>query len=323
LRQIKKYIEYINKPLNSFNFINILGLLFWLSLISSVLIILIISFQDSLSLQISTQGFNNLFNIYKFPFYILAVALAVITLRITLIRVSQTDKQLEAIYKPELYIDKGTLWVVPTRHGDNYKFAFTDIRDNVDRLPELKIFNVGFAAAIQVKYNFEYNIEKAIKILKEKDNSKEFDITYYSSYELVLSSNVQNLRDHTYYVKLENRERSSNFLLSATGENIYLGINLPTYYCHLYTIFLYLMLRDEANPNKILEKEFIRKKLKDAAFPILKLNISYKDLANNKFNKIFNIELVSNFFYVPFVHNTVNIMPNMYLIEPKDVTLSS
>ncbi len=41
---------------------------------------------------------------------------------------------------------------------DNYKFAFTDIRDNVDRLPELKIFNVGFAAAIQVKYNFEYNI---------------------------------------------------------------------------------------------------------------------------------------------------------------------
>ena len=109
MNKIKNNITKINEPLNSFNFINILGILFWLLLASSIVVAFAIYFTDKPVWLIKSQGFNNLLDIYRFPSYLLAASIAIITLRITIIKSNQTYEQIESSYRPILYLTHETI----------------------------------------------------------------------------------------------------------------------------------------------------------------------------------------------------------------------
>lgn len=312
--KFSKFIAKINQPLNSSNFIELLGIIFWILLICGIL-----SFgwlAKNLDLNPSIQGFNNIFEIFKFPLTLIASSIAILTLRVTFTRVLQTDKQLESSYKPELYIDKGELYFFSRKDGEYAnRFIFTT-SGMFNELPQLSIYNVGFAVAKEIKHHFECDVVEALRLLKRLNNKDEFNIEYLND-SLVIRSTKTNYRGTNNLVSVQNRERVFNFLLPASTNNITYKINLPLYYCDLLALFLYLELNA-----RIKEKEgkIPKRDIKLTDFPPLKIIISYKDLGDKILEKKFEIRFIVPFFFLPIVNETIVDRDNKFLIESKAIT---
>ena len=266
--KIKKIITKINEPLTSFNFINALGILFWLLIAISIVSVPIIYFSNKPAWLLSSQGFNNLLDIYKFPFYLLAGSLAVITLRITLVRVNQTYEQIESSYRPILYLTHEKIDFQSKIEDEFREFIF--LSHETDNPPNIKVNNVGFAVARELCYHFEYDYNEILWTLRNKDIDNKFDFNEPERYI--------KLKEDKFYLGLDlpdNIDTIINFLLPKSDGYEF---SLPKNYLNLYIIYGILVFNEIANLS--LEEAQNRYYSLIDLFPKLKLFISYKDLGN-------------------------------------------
>lgn len=266
--KIKKIITKINEPLTSFNFINTLGILFWLLLAISLVSVPLIYFYDKPVWLLSSQGFNNLLDIYKFPFYLIAASLAVITLRITIIRSNQTYEQIESSYRPILYLTSEKIDFQSRKENNLGEFNF--LSQGTGSLPHIKINNVGLAVARELHLRFEYDYEEIIRILGISDISNQLKIDE--------SDESIQLREDQFYIGLEPPDKAYayiNFLIPTSEGYEFI---LPKDYLNLFIIYGTLVYNEIANLS-LKEAQITYYKLIDS-FPKLKLFISYKDLGN-------------------------------------------
>jgi|YelNatPaOPRAMG01_1025707.scaffolds.fasta_scaffold12873_4 hypothetical protein len=236
--KIKKIITKVNEPLTSFNFINALGILFWLLIAISLVSIPIIYFNDKPAWLLSGQGFNNLLEIYKFPLYLLAGSLAVISLRITLVRVNQTYEQIESSYRPIIYLTHETIDFKSIIEDTLKQFTFHS--HETDKSPNIKIDNVGLGVARDLHYHFEYDYNEILKILSKKEIEKQFDI--------YKSEDYMKLKGDNFYLDLtppDNINTVINFLLPKSDSY---EIILPIAYLQLYILYGALVYETMSNP---------------------------------------------------------------------------
>ena len=268
MNKIKKIITKINVPLTSFNFINTLGILFWLLIVVTLISIPIIYFYDKPVWLPSSQGFNNLFDIYKFPLYLIAGSLAIITLRITLVRVNQTYEQIESSYRPILYLTHEKIDFQSKIENTLGNFIFHS--QGTDKSPHIKINNVGLAVARELHWRFVYDYDKIIRILKQRNLENQFKIDE-------ADESIQ-LRKDQLYIGLEAPDDAYayiNYLLPTSKDHEFA---LPVNYLNLYIIYGTLVFNEIAKLS--LEEAQNRYYSLIDSFPNLKLFISYKDLGN-------------------------------------------
>lgn len=315
MKKLKKLISKLYRSFNSTTFIRILLIISWVLFITAVISTVFIVFNEELKFSPNSNGFNSAFDIFKFPLTILASLIAIISLRIALIRVTQTDKQLESSYKPELFVSDGRLYFYTRAHDDyENKFVFTT-SGAFNELPKLRILNVGLAVAKKIKHHYEYDIETALKLLKAMDEENEFTLNF-SDDLLRIRSGKTNYKDADHYVNTQNRERVSNFLLPTLDKNISHEVNLPLYYCELFVLYLYLDLKSHIREK---DKKISKENIHTSIFPKIKLIVSYKDLGGKFLVKTFEIGFIVPFFSLPIVNGVFMDTDNEFLIEAEEV----
>ena len=173
LKQLRKFLIYINKPFGKYATIQLLGFLIWLFILIALISIIGIIFIAKPDWEVNnlSDGLNNLFVIYKFPLYLLAASIAVITLRITLVRVTQTEQQLEIMassYKPIILLEHENMIFESKNEGLQQKFKF--ISKTNSKSPNIKIINVGLEVAIEISYYFRFDYKEIFEFLRRKDS---------------------------------------------------------------------------------------------------------------------------------------------------------
>lgn len=289
---IKKIITKINEPLTSTNFTNLLGIMFWLPVTISSVSVPIICIKDKPVWMPSGQGFNNLFDIYKFPLYLLAGSLAVITLRITLFRVNQTYEQIESSYRPILYLTYETIEFISKIKDTLGYFIF--LSKGTDKSPSIGINNVGLGVARELRYHFEYDYNKIIEILQLNDNEDQFNFNE--------SENLLQLKKDKLYLDFtppDNIDTIINYLLPKSDSY---EIYLPIDYLKLYIMYGALLCKE----TPALQQEEARDRHYNFIdkFPKLKLFISYIDLGNNETTKnyVFQFRDIMHVIGSPILH---------------------
>ena len=300
-----------NQKLNTQWFIESLGTTFWILVLLASAISLIILFSSLFKLSngvlyisVSGEGFNYLYDMYKTPIGLLAGAIVILTLRITLQKILQTEKQFEITYEPDVFLDtQRGLIQTPLKFHGSLETNF-EIENNSGRY--LNIYNVG-SVARNVKFQFYWDeshldifIEK-MKELKIDNKPLQVFVNYFKGLKLYSLENDR-------IVKV-------NFIAPSEGKTNEYNLKLSFDYLNLYCLFFFgqenIPLNEDTQQTTI---DFVE----NFEFPVLKLKIDYQ----NKFlaeDKIFSKYYKIRFFHVTnvkdFIDNVANYFQFYYEIE--------
>ncbi len=113
-------MQFSRKTDNSFNitaFIRLLTISSILLLFLSIFLFIWISSNINTPNLSNYQDFNNLFEIYIVPLFLIIILLIIFTFRVTLIKIQQMNKQIRTAYRPELSLLQQNLYIYTKRTG--------------------------------------------------------------------------------------------------------------------------------------------------------------------------------------------------------------
>jgi len=239
-----------------------------------------------LIIDFTSQGFNNFFEVFKFPLALFATLIAILTLRVTFIRAAQTqvqlnimaeqinlvEKQLLLSQRPELYILPSDVSI--STHETNVKLKFQVDGQSQYRI---KLLNVGNGIARNIKLIINYNYESAINMIKNNLRDR-FDLTFskVDEYNIKISSSKLDYNNLRTLHDLKS-EYSFDYLLPVRHKDLYIEIILPEIYLELLFWF-----------NELTSK--------DDDFPPLHYHFTYLDLGDTSINREFEIFLEKGIF---------------------------
>jgi hypothetical protein len=261
---IKKYYYRIERIFSNITFEKIL---FYLAIIFTVLIFVsfILIINTGLSPDFSINGFHSFFEIFEFPLKLLAGLLAIVTLKITVKRIIQVDRQLDSSYRPELFIEDSTV-AVQLHHNSH----FAPVGGGF-----IKINNVGLAVAKRVKVTFYFYKQEVLDPLKKVNkptNKNYFTFEFDDENEkMIVASN------YNFWSPFEtSRIQENYFTFILPNSESKKGMNLPIGYLQLLQIYTLQLLELENN-------------LENFNFRPLICTTEYHDLGNKLIMKHFEI----------------------------------
>lgn len=192
-------------------------------------------------------------------------------------------KQRAHSYFPDINMANFSFFVYKGDYDDEiksiYLYSFKDRKEKNEKIEgfnELKIGinNIGFGVAKNVKWDWEFDIKQAKKVIC-KDKSvkwKEGDDF------LTIDSKKVNV-EWAFDINEDNIGGSFNFILPYSNENRETEIVIPDYFISLYWLYMVNQLGTDT-PKSIHD-----------FFPPLELNVKYTDIHSNEQEKTFLIEL--------------------------------
>lgn len=287
--------------------------------------------------QSQLETFRELFDSLSKPFAIGAASLAFLTLGLTSSRtirldkqlakldeqlslsrqqISLIEKQLEASYRPELFIDRFNINIV-TSNQQEYRGRFTFFNKYMNVLPKMVVLNVGRAVAKSIEYEFSFDYRKAIEQIRKKDNMNYVKI---ESDDRVLVIDYKkeyiNLEKVEHKLEYQLSKRFEGFIPDITQDKKGFSVNIPDVYLELYLImWLILLLTNEIKGTS--SNHYDQYAIPD--FPQLKFHLSYKDLGNKIHIKDYIMSIIVPKFILPIANNDIIETSNIFKIEPKEL----
>ena len=166
--------------------ITALHIIAWILVVTIIISTIVIIANEKLNTSFTSQGFNNLFEIFKFPLTLIATLIAVLTLRITFIRASQTQSQLVIMgeqinlverqlllsQRPELYLLPSEVSIFTSETSPKLEFQFEN-----QPLNKIKLLNVGNGVAKNITLSVNFDYEEAIKLINSNIRNR-FDLIF-------------------------------------------------------------------------------------------------------------------------------------------------
>ncbi len=218
------------------------------------------------------------------------LSITFITALVTFLTVNEMKKQRQNMYLPDLFIGDGFVDVYAYGTNETYEgFMFSHMNNSEkknkyienpdERSPWIRasIINIGFGAAKYVEYKWAFDFEKCYTMLTSVNNGDfriEYDANEFNDIDLQMLSIKKN--DHYGIISVKDalQETETDFVSpSSSTETIY-EISIPTSYTNF--VMYYLLMK--YNMFSGAGETFIHDELNE--FPLLYLNINYKDLGN-------------------------------------------
>jgi hypothetical protein len=209
-----------------------------------------------------------------------------------LLTVRQVKKQRETSYFPELYLVNKCVYV----YGEEWKGTFLPFDYFTEKIKEkdirktshgvnMDIFNVGFAVAKGVEYEWSFDLNGIIDMIHKSNKLGFFHI--YSQNILKISV-PQVGYTHTHVIANQLRKENINYILQASVDKTPTQIMIPSSYLDLFMIYACNEL-EIFETEKSDDKIFRTFNVDFDNFPPLEIDISYKDLQGKKHSKKFKI----------------------------------
>lgn len=215
---------------------------------------------------------------------IFIACITLLTAIIALLTINEMRKQRVHSYFPDINMADFTFYVYKADFNEHinsiYLYSYKQKREEnskIDGFNELKIGinNIGFGVAKNVRWQWNFEIEKAQKIL-----TKNKTIIWGTNEEFItIDSKPLNI-EWGFDIIEDNIGGNFNFILPYGNENRETEIVIPEYFINLYWLYM---------TTQITSKE-IPKSIKDD-FPQLELNVKYTDIHSNELEKTFYLEL--------------------------------
>lgn len=190
-------------------------------------------------------------------------ALATVVYTIITIRTLKEIKiQRETTYLPNLVLGDSffTMYINENLSLDNIEFEELDSKIKSKKC-NLKIYNIGFASAKDVKVKFEIDNEKFFQIIK--DNYPTFEIEKLNNPQFI-SYKYEKIREMHNIIAQSSKE--IEFILPVNTNSTPFLVEVPAYFIRILSLITY----------KIDDYDILQD------LPTFNLNISFKDLANKK-----------------------------------------
>lgn len=214
---------------------------------------------------------------------IFIASITLLTAFIALFTINEMRKQRIHSYFPDINMANFSFYVYKGDYDEEiksiYLYSFKDKKEEnskIDGYNELKIGinNIGFGVAKNVRWNWDFDVEKAKESICKDDS-----IVWETSQDfLSIDSSSLNI-EWAFDINEDNIGGNFNFILPYASENRETEITIPDYFIHLY--WLYMV--NQLNIKKL-------KSIQDH-FPPLELNVKYTDIHSNELIKTFLIDL--------------------------------
>lgn len=227
---------------------------------------------------------------------------AFITSGIALFNLLEIKRQRKQSSKPDIILCR-TKWYTYSNGKDrtpsiwnNEIIEDTSILNDLSELNNFtfKICNIGLGPSRNITMQWDYDIQKFSDIIHKYNNDKLYRIEKYENKDLIKISYKSGAE--LIFIELD-MEDSFEYILPVRNTNESLDcIKIPNSYKALLTALIDVQLSQTKGDE--LSKELMN-------IPILTLKISYFDISNNKYIKVYNIQPNVNAY-----HFTENIEKN-------------
>ncbi|NLP59322.1 hypothetical protein [Lutibacter sp. B1] len=214
---------------------------------------------------------------------IVIASVAFIAAIIALFTVNEIKKQRLHSYHPDINMADFSFYVYQGDYDEeiktNFLYTYRERKNEGDSIGgfnqlTMDINNIGFGVAKNIKWKWDFDFDKAEKVICENQE------VWWRMKDNILSVDSKELNvEWTYDIEEDNEERSFNFILPYSNENRKTEIVVPSYFVDLYWLYMAGQLLVE-KPKAI----YIN-------FPSIELSVFYTDIQSNKISKIFNIDL--------------------------------
>ena len=215
---------------------------------------------------------------------IVIASITLLTAIIALLTINEIRKQRVHSYFPDINMVNFSFYVYKGDFDEENKSVYLYSYKNkkkenskIGGFNELKIGinNIGFGVAKNVRWNWNFDFEKAKKIICNDENVK-----WEKNEDFIIIDCFPQNVEWAFDIEEDNIGGSFNFILPYGNENRETEIVIPDYFINLY--WLYMV-------NQISGKE-LTKSIQDF-FPLLELNVKYTDIHSNELSKTFLIEI--------------------------------
>lgn len=320
-------------------------------LLYSIFVALLLVFIYTLYLEITSFSFiyheqmgsgqldflKDLFTSFSLSIPIGAASLAFLTLGLTASRTIRMDRQIEkmneqlevsnkqigliekqreASYQPELFLDRFNI-TVATRGDKQFQGKFIFYQISISNRPQMHVFNVGRAVAKSIEYYFSFDYKRVIENIKIQDNMNYVDI---DTNDRILTLNYNKVHipidKAVHELEYQLSKRFKSFVPDISQQKEGFWIDFPEVYLELYlTMWLILILKNDIK--YISQNHFDTNTIPN--FPKLMFHISYKDLGNKIHTKDYSISIIVPEFTSPIINGGIADSTNNFLIEPKEL----
>lgn len=215
---------------------------------------------------------------------IFIAGITLLTAIIALLTINEMRKQRVHSYFPDINMADFTFYVYKGDFDEHiksiYLYSYKQKREEnskIDGFNELKIGinNIGFGVAKNVRWQWNFEIEKAQKIL-----TKNKTIIWGTNEEFITVDSKPLNIEWGFDIIEENIGGNFNFILPFGNENRETEIIIPEYFINLYWLYMVTQLSNIEIPKSIEDD-----------FPQLELNVKYTDIHSNELEKTFYLEL--------------------------------
>lgn len=144
---------------------------------------------------------------------------------------------------------------------------------------EFRLVNVGFGAAKKVKYKWEFNLRDVVIYINERLPNQFITVSSDNSLKVELNDMAKGYFLSRPYLN----EARIDIILSGQGAGTFTKIKAPYIFFFCYYLSIYLNLNQQEG--KIDMEDFATN------FPKCHLALSYMDVADNKHNKRYEVNL--------------------------------
>jgi hypothetical protein len=215
---------------------------------------------------------------------IFIASITLLTAIIALLTINEMRKQRVHSYFPDINMANFSFYVYKGDFDEEtktiYLYSFKKKKKENSKIGgfnELKIGinNIGFGVAKNVRWNWNFDIEKTKEIIcKYKSVKWEKNENF-----ILIDSTLQNI-EWAFDIEEDNIGGSFNFILPYGNENRETEIVIPDYFINLYWLYMVNQISGKEQPKSI--QDF---------FPQLELIVKYTDIQSNELSKTFLIEI--------------------------------
>lgn len=219
---------------------------------------------------------------------------------IALYALTELIKQRRAMYRPRLFLNEFTLSVKGNPIANRQSFYYYKLHnlyepENKEDLTKHSISsqvfleNIGYGIANKVRYNWDFDFRKAVKMLCELDNELKFQIKNEDN-SIIITKNGEYFTHYNFNDL--NTEKKIDFIKPENLKANNKPSSIPMIITSIHMDYVLIKNKMESETCKRFEHEEYKH------FPKPKLTITYEDIANKKYENIYKFNLnCGNSFY--------------------------
>lgn len=224
-------------------------------------------------------------------FTIIAAVATVIYTIITFRTLKEIKAQRETAYRPDIIVDESSFYIYSSELGINsFPTEYTYDKKELGYKPQhkysnsfgLKFYNIGLAAAKNIKIQFSINIQKIIEqtVLSSAniDEHKRINVEYKNN-SIEFKPVDKNLGYGSFHVIHNQLDRNLNHLLPVNIEPNAFIVALPTYILELNALMIY-NFGNSNDKNRVFN-----------TMPTMTLTIHYSDIGNKIHKKEIEVSI--------------------------------